>query len=904
MTERQWQEAWEIFRTARDLPEDKRRAFLASIDPDPDVMEEVVPMLNEAVDQPTPEPASRIGTTFGRYEIVGMLGTGGMGRVYSACDPELGRMVAIKFLAPELTASRPAVERLAREAKAASALNHPQIVTVHEVIRAADDIGIVMELIEGRSLRSFCGEAREVSQVMEWGRQIARALSAAHQRHIVHRDIKPENVMVRQDGILKVLDFGLARCVDGDGQTHSGQSSTMLAGTLNYMAPEQTRAEPATSASDVFSLGLVLYELATGTHPFGAASPIDTAHAIGHSQPKRPSSANQRIPAAFSALLLGMLEKDPTQRPSALQIEERLSGMPAIGTERSPWRRRLAASVCVCLVAGAAVWLLRARSAAPAAQIAPLITTLPGSGKALKITPFTSLDGSETDPAFSPDGEHIAFTWTRDGTSSIYVKPIGSGEPRRLTSNAGPDTNPAWSPDGQVIAFLRGPATSKVAVMTVPAAGGAERHVGDIEDTLGYPGPIAWMADGKSLIVRDAGPNGPELFQLSPATGAKRTLTLSKLGGRFAPSPDGRQLAVERPAASDRVKICVLALRENQEQCLAETLHDTHIAWSADSRSLLLTNRVGLWRQSAAGGPVTKLADGKFDGLVSDPQGRRLAFWRRYSDLNIWRTGTDGIPAAKFLASSQEDSEPEYSPDGNKILFRSSRSGNFELWVCSKDGSNAAQITSLGGHLGSGRWSPDGRHIVFDAITPNDKNGGIWLTASTGGAPRRLTPPEMAANVPGWSRDGKWVYFGHNSGVWKIPAGGGSPSRVASEEGLDVAESPDSRFVYYRKGRAIPGIWRIPASGGSSGLIPGTETTFSRYWQFVKDGVYFVDPSAEPPVLKYLDLMANRTQPMATLGTGLVIGPRGLSVSPDGRWVLFTREDLSFSDIMLVEGFQ
>jgi serine/threonine protein kinase len=904
MTDRQWQEAWEIFRTARDLPEDERRAFLTAIDTDPDVMDEVVTMLKESVDESIPEPPARVGTRFGRYEIVGILGSGGMGRVYSARDPELGRMVAIKFLAPEFAASRPAVDRLVREAKAASALNHPHIVTVYEVIRAADDIGIVMELIEGVSLRSFCGKPQEISQVIQWGCQIASALAAAHQRKIIHRDIKPENLMVRQDGILKVLDFGLARHIDTDGQTRSGQSSMMLAGTLNYMAPEQTRAEPATSAGDVFSLGLVLYELATGTHPFDAGSPIDTAHAIGHAQPKRPSSVNRGVPAALDAALLGMLEKDPARRPSAIQAGERLSGTPALGARTTSRQARwLAASVVTCLTAGVAVWLLRERSAAHTGTITTLTTTLPGSAKALKITPFASLDGSETAPSFSPDGRQIAFTWTREGRSSIYVKSIGPGEPRRLTSHAGPDTNPSWSPDGRLIAFLRGPATSKVAVMTVAAAGGAERRVGDIEDTLGYPGPIAWMADGKSLIVRDVGPSGPELFQLSLSNGEKRALTRSKMGGRFALSPDGRQLAVEHLAASDLVKICVLALGANTETCLVETFLDTHIAWSPDSRSLLLTNKLGLWRQSAAGGPITKLADGKFEGLVSDRQGRRLAFWRPYSDLNIWRIGTDGAPAEKLIASSLEDSEPEYSPDGNKILFRSSRSGNLELWVCSRDGSGAVQITSLGGHLGSARWSLDGRQIVFDAMTPNDKNAGIWLAPSKGGTARRLTPPDMPTNVPGWSHDGRSVYFMRHPGIWKIPVGGGSPTLIRSGEALDVTESPDSRFLYYRKGRAVPGIWRSPISGGKSDLVPGTETTFSRYWQLVKDRVYFVDPSGEQPALKYLDLTANRTQQLATLGTGLVVGPRGLTVSPDGHWILFTREDLTFSDIMLIEDF-
>ena len=157
-------------------------------------------MLDELADHSMPEPPSRVGTRFGRYEIVGMLGNGGMGRVYAARDPELGRMVAIKLLAPDLAASRPAVERLIREAKAASALNHPHIVTVYEVIRAADDVGIAMEFVEGSSLRSFCGKPQEIAHVIQWGCQIARALAAAHQRNIVHRDIKPENLMVRQDG--------------------------------------------------------------------------------------------------------------------------------------------------------------------------------------------------------------------------------------------------------------------------------------------------------------------------------------------------------------------------------------------------------------------------------------------------------------------------------------------------------------------------------------------------------------------------------------------------------------------------------------------------------------------------------------------------------------------------------
>jgi len=904
MTEGQWREVWELFQTTRDLPEQERSRVLDSSRSDPAVVEEVVAMLGDLATTEPPEPPTRLGTLFGRYQIVSILGKGGMGTVYSARDPELGRLVAIKLVAPELAASRPSVERLVREAKSVSALNHPHIVTVYEVIRDGGDVGIAMELIEGTPLRSFCGEPQDIASVIKWGGQIARALDAAHGRHIVHRDIKPENLMVRQDGIVKVLDFGSARDIALYGGTLTEQSLTMFTGTLSYMAPEQTRMEPATGASDIFSLGLVLYELATGRHPFRVASPVDTAHAIAHAVPKRPSSVNRRVPPALNALILEMLEKEPEERPSAITVETRLSAISAADQPKiKHWWRWVAVVVLFSVLGGVAWRGWQQRHSLPGDSVPLLISTLPGSGKPLKITPITSLEGSETNPAFSPDGRFIAFAWTRAGKSTIYVKPIGPGEPRKLSSQS-TDTNPAWSPDGSRIAFLRGSAAGKVAVMISPAAGGVERVVGDIQDTSGYSGPIAWMADGESLVVRDTGPSGLELFQLAVATGERHALAPSKLGGLFAPSPDGSQLAYERSAASDRVMICVRTIRTGTDKCLVETLRDTHMAWASDSRSLLLTNQLGLWRQPLSGGPATKLADGKFEGLVSDHGGRRLAFWRRYADINIWRIGSGGGPAVQFVASSMEDSEPAYSPDGSKVLFRSNRSGNFELWVCDRDGSNQVQITSLGGHLGSGSWSPYGRQVVFDAVIPNERDVGVWVAPSTGGVARRLTPHQMSGDVPKWSRDGKWVYVMRDSGVWKFPAGGGSPKLVTGGEVLDFTESLDGRSYYYRKGRATPGIWRSESSGGTASLVPGTEAVFSRYWQIIQDRLFFVDRSAERLAIKSLDLSKNRTQTLATLGTGLVVGPRGLTVSPDGRWILFTKEDLALSDIMLIENFE
>src|SRR5690242_12981675 len=195
MTDEEWRLAWKLYAKAVDLAEDERRSILAPYETEPELLDEVISMLEEAqsnLDAPLPKPGSRRGTGFGRYEIGELLSSGGMGEVYEADDPELSRKVAVKFLSPEMAASGRSVDRLIHEARAASALNHPHIITVYEVIRMNDDVAIAMELVEGHSLHHFCGKPQDINQIIVWGRQIAQALAAAHQRNIIHRDIKPE----------------------------------------------------------------------------------------------------------------------------------------------------------------------------------------------------------------------------------------------------------------------------------------------------------------------------------------------------------------------------------------------------------------------------------------------------------------------------------------------------------------------------------------------------------------------------------------------------------------------------------------------------------------------------------------------------------------------------------------
>ncbi|HET9685089.1 MAG TPA: serine/threonine-protein kinase, partial [Gemmatimonadaceae bacterium] len=281
------------------------------------------------------------GTHVGPYEVRDLLGQGGMGEVYRAHDARLGRELALKLLPSHVEAEDAAVERFVREARAASALNHPNVITIYEIGETDAGRFIAMELVHGTTLRALEAPAAP-DQLMRVGAQIARALSVAHAAGIVHRDIKPENVLVRPDGFVKVLDFGIARLVSSaDARaTVDGQPLTQLGlavGTLRYMSPEQACAEPVTGATDVFSLGLVLHELATGQHPFAAAGLSDVAllSAILSQDAPAVTALNPALPAELDALVARMLDKDPARRPSAAEVECALNDLAAQPTSGS-----------------------------------------------------------------------------------------------------------------------------------------------------------------------------------------------------------------------------------------------------------------------------------------------------------------------------------------------------------------------------------------------------------------------------------------------------------------------------------------------------------------------------------------------------------------------------------------
>jgi len=405
------------------------------------------------------------GTRLGPYEILGLIGAGGMGEVYRSRDPRLGREVAIKVLPAERLTDPDRRRRFVQEAQAASALNHPHIITIHEIESHHGRDFIVMEYVKGKSLDALIPRnGMRLNDVLRISIAVADALAAAHTLGIIHRDLKPANVMVGTDGAVKVLDFGLAKLSDADETskeselTHTANvafsAPGVIAGTAAYMAPEQATGGTVDPRSDIFSFGAMLYEMVTGVRAFAGASTADTLDAVVRAQPKPPAEIWPHIPADLSKAILRCLRKDPERRfqhiddvKVALQEikEDSESGsatpVPA-RRHHGVWGAAFLAGV-VSVLAAIIIWLW------PTPEVPPP-----------RVVPLTASSGFESWPSFSPDGNQVVFassSGVNDDDSDIYLKFVGSSDVRRLTTDAQREDFSRWSPDGQHIAFLRCP---------------------------------------------------------------------------------------------------------------------------------------------------------------------------------------------------------------------------------------------------------------------------------------------------------------------------------------------------------------------------------------------------------------------------------------------------------------
>jgi Tol biopolymer transport system component len=542
--------------------------------------------------------------------------------------------------------------------------------------------------------------------------------------------------------------------------------------------------------------------------------------------------------------------------------------------------------------------------------------------------------------AFAADSE------SREGLD-IYVKSIGHGTRLRLTTHPSDEWSPAWSPDGQTIAFARLGGEAGFEIFLIPALGGAEQKIYelDLNPTINeVAGPLlAWDPDGKWLAVpcRTGTSGGSGLCLLSPHTRELRPLTAPGPGfmnGDTGPtfSPDGARLAFVRQHSMQGSNLYILdlddALQPSGDPVALTSGHRfvASPAWTPVGSEIVFfaaeegESSFALWRIRASGGSEARLVYPlAARSTLSISRGTsvrqpRIVYTHQRSDTNIWRVrlpavGEDAAPVTtKFIASTQDDAQPQFSPEGDRIVFRSRRSGFSEVWLCDSDGSNVRPLTNLGALIaGYPRWHPDGRRIVFHARLRDQAD--LYVVDTDGGIPRRLTTDPTDEVAPNWSRDGRWVYFARPSQtglqLWKMPAEDGEAVQLTSQGGNISFESSDGRTVYYSKSRQHPGLFHMPVAdrlfeGPESRLL---DSALPSEFFVAENRIYFIDGKGgwnsayEGETLKYLDLASGQVFKLAPIDGAVATG---LAVSADGRTLLYTRVDSVESDLMMLDGFQ
>jgi Tol biopolymer transport system component len=879
-----------------------------------------------------------------------------MGTVYEAEDQRLGRHVALKFL-PDTTADDPqALERFKREAQAASSLNHPHICTLHDIGEHEGKPFIVMERLEGETLAERIAKGSIGTDViLKLGIQIADALQAAHSKQIVHRDIKPANVFVTDRGDAKILDFGLAKLSPWSGSGES-QAETVVSpgnltrpglalGTVAYMSPEQALDKELDRRTDLFSLGVVLYEMATGRQPFQGEAPGSILNEIINSAPVSPTRLNPELPAALGLTLEKCLEKDPDLRCQSAQEliadlkrlqRDTTSGVTTVQPPvQPPAPDETAASrgglrwLVVGLVAiglAALVWWLMPKETKQAALPPPAFI------------PFTTDGGWKDIPSLSPDGERVAYAW-RGPTEDldIYVKALGTGaEPLRLTDDLGEEASAVWSPDGREIAFIRS-SEANSAIYVVPSMGGSERKLTDLVGPLPNDLSLSWSPDGRWIAFPEKSAEGQSsrIVALLLETLERRNLTTPPpdIGGDLRPdfSPDGRQVAfvrrVETIWGNNDVWVQSLEGGEPRPVTSENYLVILDLAWTPDGEQIVISESIAAaaraYRVSVDGGTPELVA-----GLGTGASGVRIVGNRmvyrqsRAGRANIWRSPGRLVPAGeripeRLVESSAIDLQPVISPDGSQITFASDRSGVGAIWLVQSDGSEPSQLTGNDAGAGTPDWSPDGRQIAFDSLKSG--NNDVWVIDVAGGVPRQLTFSPSEDGSPSWSRDGRWIYFrSYRSGapeIWKIPADGGEAQQVTRRGGYFARESWDGRTLYYAKSPGSTGLWQVPVEGGDEiEIVPGPIPMWWD-WDVSRTGIYYFMIPVRSAVFTSYNHGYHGTYTLyfkdfSSGGVSDLFRREGvnaalcLAVSPDEEWIVYVEIPPGESELVLVENFR
>jgi Tol biopolymer transport system component/predicted Ser/Thr protein kinase len=948
-----WRRIEDLYHRVRECDETERARFLAeACAGDERLRGEVESLLgytNEAerfmeefhLEQSVPETALDSvsiseGRELGSYRIMSLLGAGGMGKVYLGKDTRLGRTVAIKILAREKVADAERKHRFMQEARAASALNHPNIVTLYDIATDSDIDFLVMEYVEGQSLHNrIPPNGLPLQEALAYATQIADALAAAHAAGIVHRDIKPANVMVTEKGLVKVLDFGLAKLA-GATEKVSPNSPTevtrtqrgLIVGTAAYMSPEQASGKRVDTRADIFAVGVVLYEMLTGRRAFEKETVLATLGAVMYEEPAPLGTVVKSMPPELIRIVDRCLRKDPERRIQTMAdlkvaLEELQESLKAPGIRlRRSWAAWMAASL-LTLAAASAVFILNQREPPPAALAAV-------------VKPLTSVNGWEVAPSWSPDGTMIAFSNNKDGSMDLFMMPVAGGDPVQLTKSPIDEVAPRWSPDFRYLAFAADQGTG-ASVYVMPALGGAERKLADtglatlerFGDSLQILGSMPWRPDAEELLFsRAAASGGTAIWRINVTTREESQVTFPRPGEsdfNATWSFDGERIAFDR-IRSAQYMLWTVPAAGGEPSLVSEENTFGASAWSADSKRILfVSNRTGfrnIWEIEVASGRLRQITSGpSWDQFPIVSRNGRLAYVSFGHEVDLHSVQYETRDEARVTFTSHENYFPSFSPDGRRLVYQSDRTANNEIWLRNADGSERNLTNQASADL-TPEWSPDGREIVF--VSNRGGKAQVWIMDSEGGSQRLFTSHAVPAPLAGWSSGGiapRWSPDGgsiafiattdRGNALWVADRDGGN-ARSVLDRVLYFDWYRDSRHMILVR-RAENGFTEVRAAD----LVSREETLL------IPDPVIELSVSRDSTNLLYTRALSHFNMNLWVLplrqGANGMPAPNGEPKqvtdgrslwhvhkgewSPDGKTIIYTR-DADQGDIYTIENYR
>jgi serine/threonine protein kinase/Tol biopolymer transport system component len=868
------------------------------------------------------------GQTIAQYKILEKLGEGGMGVVYKAHDTKLDRMVALKFLPERLSSSEQDKARFIQEARAASALNHPNVCIIHDIQEHAGQMFIVMEYVEGQTIRKkFEAGPMTLSDAAAYGIQIGEALQEAHAKSIVHRDIKADNIMVNVKNQVKVMDFGLAKL---KGSLKLTKTSSTI-GTLAYMAPEQIQGGEVDSRSDIFSFGVLLFEMLTCQTPFRGGHEAAMVYSIVNEEPDPLEKYRPELPPILGSVIARALEKNPDDRYQSvgemviefrrllkqsskvltgthrISAEARAAARPpeAAGAPKGPGGKRglyAAAGVALASALLLAAYFLFLRS--PESKPPAL------SFQSMKITRLTST-GKAGQSAVSPDGKCVVYSQVEGEKQSLWVRQISTGS----TVQIRPADDVAYaglslSNDGDNAFYTAQTVkNSDVALYQIPSLGGAPRKV-----LAGITGAVTFSPDGKRMAFNRIDMKTGEFgIAVANADGSDARILATHKGEKFfegdpAWSPDGSVIAAPMGSwdGGYHSEVIGINVHDGSERVLSPRhwLRIRRLRWLPDGSGLLVvgqdlgTTILQVWLVDGSGASSRLTNDlNSYDAVSLTADGKTICMTQidETSNIYVLPRGATADPA-QVTRGRQNGAELSFAPDG-RIVYSSAESGNIDLWICDADGSNKRQLTNDPSIDYQPCVSPDGTFILFTSWRSGIPN--IWRMDMDGGNLKQLTTGGEDYN-PDIAPDGSWFAFGSwDAGPlysMRASTAGGEPTRITSRTGRMPVISPDGRMVtQLEEGRVL----RVVAADRDTILyslqLPPFVTRSIR-WTRDGKGISYVDVQGGVSNV-WIQPLDGSPPVQATHFTSDLVSAH--QWSPDGKFLAVTRTTSS-TDILLM----